>query len=184
MRFRTPLLMSYSILILLILLLLGQQSLASQLALSILFGIIIIIQILLVLIDDAFSVTHGFITGTTFFSLVYLVINLMGPATLTTFFLGGLFILLYLLVIVMILIHHWRQYTMFDRMIASMRDENPQHPHAPPVVPVERLIDEPPHVRLRHNDDEEWVEIKVKKARKATRKKTRKKVAKKTRSRK
>lgn len=186
MRFRTALITSLAILILLILLLLGQQTLVSQLMLSILFGMIIIFQLILLLIDDEFSVSHIFITGSLFLSLGYLVLNILGKPSLSTFFLGGMFILLYLLDMVLILIYNWKQYTMFDRMIASMQDKNEdfQRPKAPPVVPVERLIDEPPHVRLRHNDEEEWVEIKIKKSKKATRKKAAKKIAKKKSSRK
>lgn len=174
MRFRAVYVTTFSLFILFVLLLLGQQSVASELTLSILFGITIIVQLLFILTDD-FSATHGFVTATLFLSLVYLVLNLMGPATLTTFFLGGAFILLYLLNIAMILIHNWRRYSMFDRMIESMSKEEVQRPKAPPVVPVEYLVEEPPHVRLRQDDEDEWVEIKVKKATRAAKKSTKKK---------
>lgn len=177
MRFRTPLVTSYAALILLVLLLLGLQSMASELILSMIFAGVIIIQVLLVLIDNQFDTVHAFITGVAFISLVYLVINMMGPATITTFFLGAMFILLYLAGILLILINNWHQYRMFDRMIHSMSDKR-QKPT--PVVPVEALVDEPPHVRLRQNDDEEWVEIKVKKTTRKTARKASRKTAKKS----
>ena len=69
---------------------------------------------------------------------------------------------------------------MFDRMIESMRKEDISLPKAPEVVPVERIVEEPPHVRLKHDDEGEWVEIKMKKtpAKKATKKTSRKRAKK------
>jgi len=116
----------------------------------------IIVQLVFLLIDDELSMAHAFVTGVLFTSLAYLVINLMGPSTLSTFFLGMLFILLFLVAIVLIIVYDWTKYTMFDKMFTVKKGSKTKN-----MTPIEELIDEPPHFRLKNDDEGEWVELQV-----------------------
>ncbi len=160
MRHKSILIAGFALLIFLTILLLSRQSLISQLTLSILYGLIIIVQLIFLLIDDELSMAHAFVTFTLFTSLAYLIINLMGTATLSTFLLGALFILLFLVSIVLILVYDWKQYTMFDKMFNSKKQKED-------VIPVESLIEEPPHFRIKNDDEGEWVELQIKPAKSA-----------------
>lgn len=177
MRHKSVLIAGFALLIFLTVLLLSRQSLVSQLTISILYAITIIVQLVFLLIDDELSAAHAFITGVLFTSLAYLVINLMGSATLSTFFLGALYILLFLVAIVLILVYDWKQYTMFDKMFTVKHGKRTKS-----MIPVESLIDEPPHFRLKNDDEGEWVELQLKpennKAKKYTSKKATKRAKK------
>lgn len=157
MRHKSVLIGGFALLIFLTVLLLSRQSLVSQLTISILYAIIIIVQLVFLLIDDELSLAHAFVTGVLFTSLAYLVINLMGSATLSTFFLGTLFILLFLVAVVLVLVYDWKQYTMFDKMFTVKKGRKTKN-----MVPIEDLIDEPPHFRLKNDDEGEWVELQIK----------------------
>lgn len=157
MRHKSVLIAGFALLIFLTVLLLSRQSLVSQLTISILYAAIIIVQLVFLLIDDELSAPHAFVTGVLFTSLAYLVINLMGSTTLSTFLLGALFILLFLVAIVLILVYDWKQYTMFDKMFTVKHGRKTKS-----MIPVESLIDEPPHFRIKNDDEGEWVELQLK----------------------
>ena len=156
MRHKSVLITGFAVLIFLTVLLLSRQSLLSQLTISILYAVMIIVQLVFLLIDDELSMAHAFVTGVLFTSLAYLVINLMGPSTLSTFFLGMLFILLFLVAIVLIIVYDWTKYTMFDKMFTVKKGSKTKN-----MTPIEELIDEPPHFRLKNDDEGEWVELQV-----------------------
>jgi len=86
--------------------------------------------------------------------------------------------LLFLVAIVLILVYDWKQYTMFDKMFTVKKGRKTKE-----MTPVDALIEEPPHFRLKNDDEGEWVELQVKPkkaARKSAAKRSAKKAANKT----
>ncbi|MBR9702551.1 hypothetical protein GOV10_00815 [Candidatus Woesearchaeota archaeon] len=174
MRFRAVYIIGLAVLVALTILMLGP--LATNYLLGIAVGAlcIVLLVLLFVLFDNEFSSAHAMMTGLLFLTIAYLVLMVMGEPSLTTFFLGAMFVVLYLVMVAIISLHGWRSYKSFDKAIDAMRDKK-QKKSTPEYVPVGHSVEEPPRVAVKEDDDGEWIEIKVKKPKKAAKKYKRKK---------
>lgn len=184
MRFRVAYIVGLAILVALTIFMLGP--LATNYLLGIAVGALCVVLLLLffILFDNEFSSAHALLTGLLFLSMAYLVLMVMGEPSLTTFFLGAMFVVLYLVLVAIISLHGWRSYKSFDRAIEAMRDKKElldkketRARRKDADEYIEHLVQEPPRVAVTEDDDGEWIEIKVKKTTptKTTKKTARKK---------
>jgi len=180
MRFKLQLVIGFTFLILFQLLLLARQAYDVAWLLLVLVAAITLVMLLLVLIDR-FTAVHGFLLVVLFLTMLFVLLFRSGEPTITTLFLSGLFSMTYMISILLILVHNWRGYILFDKMIESMHDNQTtipayDQPGEDPDYPI-LGVEEPPRIRITEDDDGEWVEIKAPK--KAPKKIARKKRAKK-----